>query len=293
MTTRRVDFPRSAVEAAQLLQRHHSVGHTTMVIGGGTLTIPSLSHGYATPSRIIDLGRIDAREIRASASEIHVGALVAYQQLIVSPTVRRELRLLHLMASGITGGIQIRNQGTLGGAGCAARPHSDAPAVLVALDAQMIVQSAAAQRVVAAADFFVGAESNDMSKSEVLSGISFPRRFGTMRAAYYKLKFAESSWPVVTASCLLPPADVDGSGTAGRLVVGGLATVPLVIPIEANEGTFDEDTAIAQVRAAIGCVPSGDLWSDLRASADYRCRVAPEIARRALRTALTTPGGTR
>lgn len=293
MSMREVEFPRSAVEAARSLQRHLSDGRATLVIGGGTLTVPSLSQGYTTPSRIIDLGRIGAHEITLSTTEIHVGALVTYQQLILSPIIRRELRILHLMASGITGGIQIRNQGTLGGAACAARPHSDAPAVLTALGAQMIVQSSVAQRRVASADFFVGAERNAMCDAEILSGICFPRKSYGMRTAYYKLKFAESSWPVVTASCLLPPSDTDGSQTRGLLVLGGLATVPVVVPIQRREQHFDEHAAIAAVRDAVETLPPENLWSDLRAPSDYRRQVAPEIARRALRLAQTAAGGTR
>jgi CO/xanthine dehydrogenase FAD-binding subunit len=289
---RKVEFPHTTVEAARSLQRHLSNGHATLVIGGGTLTIPSISHGYATPSRVIDLGRTGSQKIEASTTEIRVGAMVTYQHLILSPIIRRELRILHLMANGITGGIQIRNQGTLGGAACAARPHSDAPAVLTALEAQMIVQSPEAQRRVAAADFFAGAERNAMCENEILSEIVFPRKFTEMRTAYYKLKFAESSWPVITASCLLPPPSIYRPQTAGLVVLGGLAAVPVMVSIQGRQYQFDEHAATTEVRAAVEAIPTEKLWSDLRAPSDYRRHVAPEIARRALQLAQAAVGGT-
>lgn len=284
-----VEFPVSAVAAAESIEQHNTAGRTLLVIGGGTLTMPALSQGIARPDLVIDLGRIGAREIKTTDAEIIVEAMVSYQQLIHSPIVRRELRLLHTMASGITGGIQIRHQGTLGGAACAARPQSDAPAVLVALHATMTAQSPVRTRRIAASDFFEDAEHNGLTANEVLTSLSLPRRLSAMRSGYYKFKFVESSWPVVTASVMLPAREDDQS--PGELVLGGLAVVPVVVSLPRMRGDeFNEEAVALAATAAVADIPPEQRWADLRADSVYRGRIAPEIARRAFRLAMTDEG---
>ncbi|RSD10227.1 FAD binding domain-containing protein [Amycolatopsis eburnea] len=262
MSAFRAGFPRSADEAAEVLHRILVANRSYVLVGGGTLTVPALTRGDLTPTDVVDLGRTALDRIEPAGSEIAIGAQVSYQQLLDSPIVAEHFPLLHRLCSGITGGIQIRHQGTLVGALCAARPQSDAPAALVALDAQVVIRGWGESRVVSAAKFLRGAEETDLRPGEFVTGIRLPLR--ESRAGYVKLKFAESSWPVVTASALLP----------GRIVLGGVARVPVSV----TPATTDVRSAVA---AALDDLPLEDRWADLRASWDYRRRVAPEIAARA------------
>lgn len=268
-------FARSAAEAAVVLARIVADGGKPLLVGGGTLCVPALVRGEVPATDVVDLGRagLDLVEDEPDGPGLRLGALVTYQQLITSPAVRDGLPVLHRMASGITGGIQIRHQGTLGGSLCAARPQSDAPAVLVALGAEVTVRSAAGSRTVTAADFLTGPGAPGLAPDELVTDLRIPLR--PRGAGYVKHKFAESSWPVVTAAAVLPE----------RVVLGGVAGTPLTVPLTA--------TGEAAVRAAVvdrlAALPVERRWSDVRAPWDYRQRVAPDIAVRAVRLAEEAP----
>ncbi|GAA4708142.1 FAD binding domain-containing protein [Pseudonocardia yuanmonensis] len=258
-------FARSVDEAVAALAASVAAGAKPLVVGGGTLCVPALVRGGPAATDIVDLGRAGLDTL-AGGPVVELGALVSYQQLITSPEVRAGLPMLHRMASGITGGIQIRHQGTLVGALCAARPQSDALAVLVALDAEVVVRSVAGTRIVRAGRFLTGPAAPDLAPDELVTGLRISLR--PRGTAYIKHKFAESSWPVVTAAA-----------AAGRVVLGGVAGTPQVVPVPAG----------AAVRAAVAdhlaALPAEQRWADLRAPWEYRRRVAPEIAARAVELA--------
>lgn len=264
-------FAGSADEAAHTLAGIVTGGGTPLVVGGGTLCVPALVRGELSATDLVDLGRAGLDRID-DGDAICLGALVSYQQLITSDVVRKALPMLHRMASGITGGIQIRHQGTLTGALCAARPQSDALAVLVALAAQVVVRSATGTRTVAAEDFLLGPGTPGLGPDEFVTGLRLPRREG--RTGYLKHKFAESSWPVVTAAVVLPD----------HVVLGGVADTPLTVPLPSGSGSAIRDA----VADGVAALPADRRWSDVRAPWEHRRRVAPEIAVRAVRLAEET-----
>lgn len=260
-------FPRTVAAAVEAL----AAGTKPLVVGGGTLCVPALVRGEIVPTDVVDLGRAGLDTI-IDGPEVEIGALVSYQQLITSPVVRRALPLLNRLASGITGGVQIRHQGTLVGALCAARPQSDAPTAAVALRAEVLVRSATGTRTVPAERFLAGPMTPDLAPDELVVGVRIPAcPDGT---GYVKHKFAESSWPVVTAAAV-----------PGRVVLGGVAGTPQVVPLPAG----------TTVRAAVGehlaALPVEHRWTDLRAPWEYRRRVAPEIAARAVAQAAQVEQG--
>lgn len=259
-------FARSVDEAVAVL----AASAKPLVVGGGTLCVPALARGEIVPADVVDLGRTGLDTI-VDGPVVELGALVSYQQLITSRAVREGLPLLHRLASGITGGIQIRHQGTVVGALCAARPQSDVPAALVALGAEVRVRSAAGGRTVPVERFLVGPMAPDLRPGELVVGVRIPKcPTGT---GYVKHKFAESSWPVVTAAAV-----------PGRVVLGGVAGTPQTI-------LFGRSVRQAVV-AHLDALPAEERWSDLRAPWEYRRRVAPEIAVRAVERAGRTEEAT-
>lgn len=286
MTAVHVEYPCSPGAAAEALLWANERAGQTLVVGGGTLTVAMLTQGILNPTHVVDLGRANLDGIHVSSSRVGIGSTVSYQQLITSPEVAELLPLLHRMASGITGGIQIRNQGTLGGAACAARPFSDAPAVLVALGAQMRLISHRGIRIVSATDFFQGAEVNALAEDEILLDMEFPlHQLAGRSSGYQKLKFAESSWPVVTAACLYSSSRLDVP-SALEITIGGVGDTPLSVNLSnvSLDGPY-EDVIVHAIDEAVRNLPTERRWSDIRAGTEYRARVAGEIACRAfLRT---------
>lgn len=276
MSTFRVTVPRNEHDIADSLARIVADGGAPVVIGGGTLMVPALVRGDIDAVEVVDLGRAGLNDLLVEDGSLHLGALVCYQQLLESAEVRLRFPLLHRLCAGITGGVQIRNQGTIIGALCAARPQSDIPAALVALDADVVITSTAGPRTVTASTFLHDAGKTDLAPAEFVSAVRIAPQPG--RSGYLKVKAAESSWPVVTAAAIVP----------GRVVLGGVARTPH--PIRLTENIIGSGNDLDDVRAAVtdhlDRLPAAHRWSDLRADWSYRRRIAPEVAVRAVRTAL-------
>lgn len=257
-TPLRFHAPTSLEAATQLLDEHDAA-----VLGGGTVLVPLMSRGERACSNLIDLRQIGLDGIEDGAGEVVVGARTSYASLASSPVCRARVPLLAEAAAGITGGAQVRNRGTLAGSACYANPSSDAPAVLVALDARLCLQSASGTREIAAADFFRDAFTTALAPNELVSHVIVPHQHGTY--AYEKVKFCEGSWPIVSAA-----VTVDGNGDR-HVTLGGVCAKP----VRVSHVTLDN--VEQQVRQS-----SEPLWSDELAAGPYRGAVAPGLARRVL-----------
>jgi len=279
----RYETPSSAAEAAGLLNAG------AQVMGGGTWVVPALNHGVRQPKVIIDLRRAGLGGIERDGDTVRVGATCTYADVLTSPLVATELPLLKTMALGVTGGRQILNQGTIGGSVAAARPSSDAPAVVVALGGRVVVLGPDGGRVVDADTFFVGPERTALGSNEIVVALEFSSARG-LHVGYSKLKHGASSWPIVTAAAVLRDADAAG-GPAVAVTLGGIAGAPLSVDL----GDCLVDGQVEENRARTAIAEQVDLieapWSDVIASAEYRRAVAPVVGVRAVRMAAGSTAG--
>ena len=258
--------PVSAGEAAARLA--DAAPHAS-VLGGGTVLVPEMSAGRMRPAAVIDLARAGLAYVREEGGELVIGATATYGDLERLDRGEPAARLLARVAGMITGGAQIRNRATPAGSVAYANPASDMPPVLVALDARVRLLSAAGRREVPAAEFFTSALGTVRRPDELVEAIVVPLRSDGLRLGHHKLKFGESSWPIVTATVA---ALSDGTATA---VVGGIASVPVVVRA-ASRG---------ELAGELGAL-HWEGWSDVLADADYRRAVAPAIVERAARSLL-------
>lgn len=256
------------------------------VLGGGTALVPDLTHRKVAPDLLVDLSRAGLGGVRVEAGVVQVGASATYTDVLATTDPAPALRLLRTLAGGVTGGPQIRSRGTLVGSLSYANPASDVPAAMVALRATAVLASTRGTRAVPVADLLTGAFSTGRATNEVVVRLELPA--ADERPGYVKLKLAESSWPIVTAAAL-----VRTDGTA-RVVLGGLSPVPVRLEVGADvvEVVPDhDDRTVADALSPAVAAAGGEPWQDVLADARYRARVAPVVAARALRRALTTTSG--
>lgn len=232
-----------------------------VVLGGGTWVLPQLHRRELSASTIVDLRRLGLDQIGSEGGAVRIGPAVTYSALADSDIVATSVPLLARMAGQITGGVQLRNQGTIGGSACYATPSSDVPACLVALGAELELRGQTGVRRLAAREFFRGPFATARQRDELLTAIVVAP--DTRRWAYEKLKLCQSSWPIATAAAV---ATDDGA----EVTLGAVAAVPLWLSVGARE----EVGELVAERL-------DDPWDDLLAPAEYRRRVAPALARRA------------
>ncbi|MFE0358227.1 FAD binding domain-containing protein [Streptomyces nigra] len=278
MSNRRIVRPRTITEATNALAEAAAEGGRALVVGGGTIAVPQLSRREVDPTDIVDLGDLEVPRMWHDEEKVCLGPAASYQSLLDTPCAERNMPLLHLMAKGITGGIQIRSQGTIIGSLVCARPYSDAPAVLVAHAAHVMLASSRGTRTMPAEQFLTGPEHPDLRPDELVARVVLPLRAEAVSHGYYKLKFAESSWPVVTCACT-----VLADGTA-ELTLGGVFGVPWKVHVSGGVAN-DPRQLRSALEDRMSAFAEDDFWADIRADGAYRRRVAATVASRASRQA--------
>ena len=84
-------------------------------IAGATDVYVALNFGLYTPRQYLDIWGLDElRMISTHEDVLVIGALTSYTSLMQSQIVAERLPML-VEASGLVGGVQIQNRGTLGG----------------------------------------------------------------------------------------------------------------------------------------------------------------------------------
>jgi xanthine dehydrogenase small subunit len=173
----------------------------------------------------------------------------------------------------------VRHAGTMGGNIANGSPIGDGAPVLMALDARLLLRRGDQTRHVDLSDFYLGYMKNQLQVGEFLQvlQVSLPEP-GLQLRAYKVSKRFDSD---ISALCAGLAIRLEGDCVEQvRLVFGGMG--PTVSRAALTEATllgepWNEATlALAQAALAQDFKP----LSDLRATADYRLRVAQNLLRR-------------
>ena len=269
--------PTSLQEAVAELGK---LGERARVLAGGHSLIPLMKLRLATPSHLVDIGRIkDLSYIREDDGYVAIGALATHHDIQLSELVRRHLPLLASAAAQI-GDPQVRNRGTIGGSAAHADPLGDLPTCLLALDAEFKVVGPRGERGIPARDFFVGSFSTALGPSEVIREIRVPVPPEGSKGTYLKFSRRAQEWAIVAvaAQVTIKGRNID------RVAIGltGMGTKPLraAAAEAALRGKAINDDVI-QAAAALAA-ENTDPAQDLNGSPEYRRHLATVLTRRAL-----------
>jgi aerobic carbon-monoxide dehydrogenase medium subunit len=146
--------PETLDEALSVLEEY---GDEARPLAGGQSLVPLLSLRLARPSQLVDLGGIDElRSVEATDEGLILGAMVRERQAEQDTKVARQAPLL-ARALPFIGHPAIRSRGTIGGSLAHADPAAELPAVVLALDAEVIAESAPRGiRMIPATELFTG-----------------------------------------------------------------------------------------------------------------------------------------
>ena len=282
--------PDSIDAALSLLHEHGDEGK---VLAGGQSLMPLMALRLARPSIIIDLNRLDGLSaVAVTDGRLSIGAMVRERVAERSEAVRTHAALL-ADALPLIGHAAIRNRGTVGGSLAHGDPAAELPAVAVALDAELVAQSAArGVRAIPAGDFFQGHFTTALQADELLIETRLPLQAGRTGTCFEEAVRRHGDFAMVGVAATVR---IDGDTTdriaAARIVLTGVASTPVrAIEAEgvlAGVGPTDEAFREAAMRATRDLDPP----SDLHGSAAYRKKVAATLVRRALQRAWQRAGG--
>ena len=269
--------PTSLPDAIALLGRY---GDEAKLLAGGHSLLPMMKLRFATPAHLIDLGRIPGlRGISEAGNEIHIGAMTTENELVWSKLLAQKVPLLVEGARWIADP-QVRYRGTVGGDISHGDPANDHPALMLALDASFVLRGARGERVVKAADFFLGLYATELQAGEVLTRIQVPIPPPGTGWAYEKLKRKIGDFATAAAAVLLA---LDG-GRVARVSIALTNAGATPLKAAAAEASLlgralDEAALSEAARLAMDiCDPAADQRGD----AEYKRAMAGEMTRRAL-----------
>ena len=270
--------PADIDEAVRTLARG---GEDAKVLAGGQSLLPLLRLRLAFPELVVDVGRIPAlRGVREDGDTLVIGAMTTHHDVIRDPLVRRHAGLL-AAATATVADPAVRHRGTLGGSLAHADPAGDLPAVVLALDAELVAQGPRGRRTVPARQFFVDYLQSALEPDELLVEVRIPKADG-WGFHYEKFHRVAQSWAMVGVAALVRRDD--GHIAEARVGLTNMGTIPLraTATEEALSGAGDpQAVARAAESAAIGTQPS----QDISASPEYRAHLARVLTKRAVLTA--------
>lgn len=249
-------------------------------IAGGHSLVPLMKLRLSEPASLVDITKIPGLSgIRESGDKIEIGATTVHNDIASSKLLRDKCPMIAEAAAEI-GDPQVRNRGTIGGSIAHADPAADLPAVVLALDADIVVRGKSGQRSVKASAFFRGFYDVDLAPGELITAIQFaPIR----SAAYAKLHQRASHYAIVGAAVAVNVKG--GTIESARVALTGATTHAIRLPgVEKALAGKKSDGVAAAVQNAAADVP--DVNVDLHASEEYRKAMIPVFVRRAVEKAL-------
>jgi len=266
------DYQRAA-SADEALSLITEAGDEAKFLAGGHSLLPLMKLRLASPSMLIDVGRLtELSYVRDAGDHVAIGALTHHSVLERDPVLTAHVPLLAHAASQV-GDPQVRHRGTIGGSIAHADPASDLPATVLALGGSMVARSARGERVIPAAGFFTGFLESVLAPDELLTEIRVPKMAGA-GWSFQKFNRRAQDWAIVGVAAWRR------NGTSGVALVN-MGPTPILATSVSAALTQGASIADAAQQAASEASPGADL----NATTEYRTHLAKVLVRRALEQA--------
>ncbi len=273
--------PQSIDQAVELLARYDG---DAKVLAGGQSLMPMLNFRLARPAALVDVNRIPALAyIREEDGTVAFGAMTRQRTIEFSPVVARRLPLLQ-EATRWVGHLPIRSRGTIGGSIAHADPSAEYPAVLTALDGEVVVQGPRGRRTLKPAALFETYLTTSLAPDDLLVEVRLPAMAAGAGFAFEEFARRHGDFALVGIAAMVVR---DGARcTTARLASAGAGPVP--VRLRAAEEILERDGlgAAAIDAAAARAAELVNPDSDVHASADYRRHLARVLTARALKRAV-------
>ncbi len=269
--------PRTLQEAFDALADD---GENLRLLSGATDVVVWVRDGRLSVRRYLNLSGLERelRYIREENGFIEMGALTTVSDLLRSDLIRRHARALH-DAAVLFGSVQIRNRATVAGNLGTASPAGDALPPLLALDAQVVLESSSGVRDVSFDKYMFGPGETARTSDELITAVRFPVMRSGETSFYRRLDLRDAL--AISVAGVAVRVRREGSSPAAvssaRVALGAVAPTVRRAP-EAEEALaagpvrLDDLMDIGELAAR-----SASPIDDVRASAGYRKALIPGL----------------
>jgi carbon-monoxide dehydrogenase medium subunit len=257
--------PSTVAEAAALFAK----GSDSKYLAGGHTLLPVMKQRLASPSDVIDLGRIkDLIGIAVSADAVTVKAATTHYDVAGSGPVQKAIPALAHLASMI-GDPAVRYRGTIGGSLANNDPAADYPAAVLALGATIKSD----KRSIAADDFFKGLFATALADGEIITEVAFPI---PAKAGYSKFPHPASRFALTGVFVVKTKAGDVRVAVTGASQSGVMRVPAIEAALKANWSSSALDSVT---------IPAAGLLTDIHGSSAYRANLIKVMAQRAVTAA--------
>jgi len=254
-------------------------------IAGGQSLLPLMKLRLARPEILVDIGRLaELRGVRRLPDgRVAVGALTTYDEMMADETLGHYGLLKDALPN--IGDVQVRNRGTIGGSIAHADPASDMPAILLALDAEVVARSARGERSIPITSFFQGAFASALEPDELITELRLPGGRDDVGSAYRAIEQPASGYSIAGVAAVIGAHDA----SQWRFCAVGVTGVG-EHPYRASAVEAAVTSGASIEEAAAHACDGVAVASDIHADREYRAHVATVQVRRALEAAIARLG---
>ena len=265
--------PRSSDELAAVLARHPDA----LLLAGGTDVGLWVTKQLRDLPTLIYIGEaVNLRHIGENGTTIEIGAAAnltdAYAALVARYPMLEELA--DRFASP-----PIRNAGTFCGNVANGSPIGDSMPFLIALGATVVLRKADRRRELPLESFYLGYQKKALGRGEFVETVRLPLpRVSRLVASYKISKRIEQDISAVCSACAFDISD--GHIASARIAYGGMAAIPQRAP-RTEAALAGKPWSRASIAAALPMLEQDyKPIADMRASAEYRMKVAKSLLER-------------
>jgi len=213
--------PKSLPEAIAILTHTQA---DARVIAGGQSLVALMNLRLASPGLLIDIARLPELAVVADeAGVVTLGACVTHAAIEDGRVADPSRGLMPRVAATLAYRA-IRTRGTIGGSLALADPAAEWPAVLTALDAEIMISGPNSGRSIKCAEFATGIFETRLAPDEIIERVCIPKLSAEARWGY--LKLCRKSGEFASG---LAVAIADPERGRCRVVVGAANGAPLVL----------------------------------------------------------------
>ena len=213
--------PKSLDEAIALLS---AASGDAQVMAGGQSLVAMMNLRVASPDLVIDIARLEElRAVSEASDHVSLGACVTHAAIEDSlvPDPSRRIYGRRRRESRLPRGAHARHSGRKPRA---LRTAADWPAVMAALDAQVVLRGPGGERRVGAVSFATGTYETMRAADEIIASIRIPKLSAHARCGYAKFCRKSGEFANSIAAVVRDPAR-----DYARVVLGAVEGPPIVL----------------------------------------------------------------
>lgn len=258
--------PADLSAALALLAKHDG---DALPLAGGQSLMPMMNFRVAAPEVLIDLADIEElRGITLEGGTVKIGAMTRYAELMSDDIIVAHVPLFGMALPHIAHDA-IRNRGTLGGSLALADPAAEMPALMLALDATIVLAGTDGTREMKADDFILGSYETALDEGELIAQIQIPALASGQAFGFHELTQRHGDYALAGVA-------IAQTGAAYRAAFFGVAD--RAVRVHALEQALTEGGP----KAALDHLSQIEFSDDHKANATTRQRLAGVALTRAL-----------